>query len=177
MPQKKGELQYLERWRRRARSGEQLAFHNVAASYRILGRYRLSARWYERAAVKGDGDAMVDWGHCLQHGMGVRKDSAAAELAYRAAIKSNYISEYGREEAMYLLAVLLTQGRPRGWRREASTLLRRASADGDYPQAENLIEQLTAMSSVPICTCRRWLRPTLRRLACPIHAKPRRTKA
>jgi len=68
-------------------------------------------------------------------------DSAAAELAYRAAIKSNYISDYGREEAMYLLAVLLTQSRPRGWRREASTLLRRASADGDYPQAASLIEQ------------------------------------
>ena len=121
--------------------GEQLAVHNVVDKYRILGRYRLSARWYERAAVKGDGDALVDWGHCLQHGMGVRMDSAAAELAYRAAIKSNYISDYGREEAMYLLAVLLTQSRPRGWRREASTLLRRASADGDYPQAASLIEQ------------------------------------
>jgi TPR repeat protein len=80
---------------------------NVAAAYRILGNLKLAARWYKRAAEQGDGDAMTDWGYCLQHGVGVRRDERSAELAYRSAIACKWITDFSREEAMYHLAVLL----------------------------------------------------------------------
>lgn len=54
---------------------------NVAAAYRILENFRLAARWYQRAAESGDGDALTEWGYCLQHGVGIRKDTKAAERA------------------------------------------------------------------------------------------------
>ena len=55
---------------------------NVAAAYRILENFRLSARWCKRAAEHGDGDALTDWGYCLQDGIGIRKDTRTAERAY-----------------------------------------------------------------------------------------------
>ena len=30
-----------------------------------------SARWYKRAADLGDGDALTEWGYCLQHGVAI----------------------------------------------------------------------------------------------------------
>src|SRR5579862_3596592 len=95
------EKRYIRRWRPKAIRGESVAMSNVAAAYRILGKSRLAARWFRRAAEHGDGDALTDWGYCLQHGVGIRKEERAAELAYRSAIASKRITDYAREEAMY----------------------------------------------------------------------------
>jgi TPR repeat protein len=142
---------------------------NVAAAYRILENFRLAARWYERAAEHGDGDALTEWGYYLQHGVGTRKDEMAAERAYRAAIASQWITDYAREEAMYHLAVLLLSRRSARSRRAAAELLRVASADGDYPQAEALLHVVKSADGRALCVCRRHLRPRLARRHCPLH--------
>ena len=146
---------------------------NVAAAYRILGNFRLAARWYKRAAEQGDGDAMTDWGYCLQHGVGIRKDERAAERAYRSAIASKWITDYAREEAMYHLAVLLLSRKSAAARRAAAKLLRVANADGDYPQAQALRRIVRSADVRNVCICRRHLRPRLAKRHCPLHG-PRR---
>ena len=73
------ETQDIRKWRAKALRGDCCAMSNVAAAYRILENFRLAARWYQRAAESGDGDALTDWGYCLQHGVGIRKDTTAAE--------------------------------------------------------------------------------------------------
>ena len=142
---------------------------NVAAAYRILGNFRLAARWFSRASEQRDGDALTEWGYCLQHGVGIRKDRRAAERAYRAAIESKWITDYCREEAMYHLAVLLLGRRSASSRRAAARLLRVASADGDYPQAEALLQTVESAEVRVVCVCRRHLRPRLARRHCPVH--------
>ena len=134
-----------------------MAMSNVAAAYRILGKSRLAAKWYKRAADSGDGDAKTDWGYCLQHGGGVRKDERAAERTYRSAIASECITEYDREEAMYHLAVLLLGRQSASSRRAATKLLRVANADGDYPQAQALLLIVESAEVRNICNCRRHL--------------------
>ncbi len=104
------EKQYIRKWRPKAVRGDSIAMSNVAAAYRILGNLRLAARWYRRASERRDGDALTEWGYCLQHGVGIRKDRRAAERAYRAAIGSKWITDFCREEAMYHLAVLFSAG-------------------------------------------------------------------
>ena len=146
---------------------------NVAAAYRILGNFRLAARWYRRATEHGDGDALADWGYCLQHGIGVQKDEKAAERAYRAAIGSKWITDYCREEAMYHLAVLLLGRRSASSRLAAARLLRAASADGDYPQAASLLQTVESTDVNAVCVCRRHLRPRLARRQCPLHGPHR----
>ena len=75
------ETRYIRKWRAKALRGDFSAMSNVAAAYRILENVRLAARWYQRAAESGDGDALTEWGYCLQHGVGIRKDTKAAERA------------------------------------------------------------------------------------------------
>lgn len=163
------EMQYIRKWRSKAIRGDSDAMSNVAAAYRILEKFKLSARWYRRASECGDGDALTEWGYCLQHGIGVRKDSRAAERAYRAAVRSGWITDYCREEAMYHLAVLLLGKRSRSSRHAAAELLRVASADGDYPQAEALLQGVKFAGVQDFCNCRRHLRPRLARRHCPLH--------
>ena len=169
------EQRYLRRWRGKAILGDRLAMANVAATYRILGNYRLAARWWKKVAEQGDGNALTEWGYCLQHGVGVRRDTNAAERAYRAAIVSKDITEYAREEAMYHLAVLLLGKRSASSRRAALNLLRSATADQDYPQAEALLESLASEDISKICTCHRHLRPRLARRHCRVHG-PRQAR-
>ncbi len=160
---------YIRKWRPRAARGDSSAISNVAAAYRILENFRLAARWYKRAAELGDGDALTDWGYCLQHGVGVRRDERAAEQAYRAAIASKWITEYSREEAMYHLAVLLLSRRSASSRRAAVNLLRAASTDGDYAQAQALLRIVGSAKVRNVCICRRGLRPRLAKRQCPLH--------
>jgi TPR repeat protein len=167
------EKQYIRKWRPKAVRGDSIAMSNVAAAYRILGNFRFAARWYRRASEHGDGDALTEWGYCLQHGVGIRKDDRAAERAYRAAIESKWITDYCREEAMYHLAVLLLGRRSAASRRAAARLLRVASADGDYPQAEALLQIVKSADVRDICVCRRHLRPRLARRHCPMHGPHR----
>ena len=142
---------------------------NVAAAYRIMENFRLSARWYKKAAEQSDGDAMTEWGYCLQHGVGVRKDERSAERAYRCAIASMRITEFGREEAMYHLAVLFLCRQSAPSRRAAAKLLRVANADGDYPQAKTLLLNVRSANVQNVCICRRHLRPRLAKRHCPLH--------
>jgi TPR repeat protein len=167
------EKQYIRKWRPKAVRGDSTAMSNVAAAYRILESFRLAARWYERAAEHGDGDALTEWGYCLQHGVGTRKNERAAERAYRAAIASKWITEYGREEAMYHLAVLLLSRQSISARRDAVNLLRAASADGDYAQAQTLLRTIGSADVRNICICRRRLRPRLAKRQCPVHGPHR----
>ena len=169
MTTRERETQYIRKWRRKVVRGDWTAMSNVAAAYHILENFRLAARWYQRAAEKGDGDAYTDWGYCLQHGLGIPKDLRAAERAYRAATGSKWITDYGREEAMYHLAVLLLGRQTATSRRAALKLLRMASADGDYPQAETLLKLEESVEAQNICICRRHLRPRLAKRHCPLH--------
>jgi len=170
------EKQYIAKWRRAAMSGDTSAVSNVAAGYRAVGNFRLAARWYERAADKQDGDAMVDWGYCLQHGVGVRKDQKAAAKVYRSAIASRSITDFGREEAMYHFAVVLIGRRSASSRRAAARLLSIASADEDYPQAQSLLRVVRLANVRDVCICRRHLRPGLARGHCPLHGPLRDPK-
>lgn len=163
------ERRYIRKWRAKVAQGDESGMSNIAASYRILENFRLAARWYQRAAEHGDGDALVEWGYCLQHGVGTRMDQDAAEQAYRAAIASIWITEYAREEAMYHLAVLLLGQRSDPSRHAAAELLRRAGADKDYPQAEILLQHVTSSTDGSPCVCRRHLRPRLAKRHCPLH--------
>ena len=165
------EQNYILKWRPVAQGGDSCAMSNVAAAYRILEKFKLAARWYERAAKTGDGDAMTDWGYCLQHGVGVRKNERSAERVYRSAMRCRWITEYSREEAMYHLAVILLGRNSTSSRRAADRLLRLASADGDYPQAHALLQKVRTVDIQHVCTCRRRLRPRLARRHCPLHGR------
>ncbi len=150
---------YIRKWRPKAIRGDSVAMSNVAAAYRILENFKLAAKWYRRASKYKNGEALIEWGYCLQHGVGVRNDDRAAERAYRAAIRSKWITDYGREEAMYHLAVLLLGRRSAASRRAAARLLRVSNADGDYPQAEALLPIVNSADIREVCVCRRHLRP------------------
>jgi TPR repeat protein len=171
------ERRYIQKWRPKALRGDTIAMSNVAAAYRILGNFRLSARWYQRAAKHRDGDALTEWGYCLQHGAGVRKNGRASERAYRAAIRSKWITDYCREEAMYHLAVLLLGRRSTGSRSAAARLLRMANVDGDYPQAQALLRGLRSADGDNVCICRRHLRARLASKQCPLHNSQKRQPA
>jgi TPR repeat protein len=163
------EKQYIRKWRAKAARGDRSGMSNVAAAYRILENFRLAATWYKRAAEQGDGDALTEWGYCLQHGVGTRRDEGAAERAYRAAIASKWITDYAREEAMYHLAVLLLGRQSASSRRAAANLLRAANVDEDYSQAEVLLRAIGSTNGRNVCICRRHLRPRLARRHCPLH--------
>lgn len=172
MTERERELAYIAKWRPAASKDDSMAMSNVAAAYRIMGNLRLSFRWFKRAADFGDGDAMVESGYCYQHGAGVRRNTGLAEAAYHAAIRSKYITPFAREEAMYHLATLLIQCHPKTWHRTVRSLLRRANADNDYPQASALLCSLTNGQATKVCVCRRGLMRRLAILKCPIHRKP-----
>ena len=163
------ETDYIRKWRPAAKRGDTIAMSNIAAAYRILGKDRLAARWYEKAADQGNGDAMTDWGYCLQHGLGIQKDERLAERAYRSAIGCEWITEFCREEAMYHLAVLLIGRQSAASRRAAAKLLRAANTDGDYPQAQALLQIVGSVGVRNVCICRRNLRPRLARRYCTLH--------
>lgn len=128
----------IRKWRPKAVRGDGTATSSIAVAYRVLGRSGLSARWFQKAAMAGDGDAMVDYAYCLQHGAGVRRDLTLAKEMYRRAIQSDHICENGREEALYLLSVILLRDESDASRREALKLLKASNVDGDYPVAQRL---------------------------------------
>ena len=134
----------IRKWRPKAARGDGAAISNIAVAYRVLGRFGLSARWFQKAAMMGDGDAMVDYAYCLQHGAGVRPDLTLAEEMYRRAIESDHICENGREEALYLLSVILLRDESDTSRREALKLLKASNVDGDYPVAQRLLEDIAS---------------------------------
>jgi TPR repeat protein len=158
------------RWyRRAARSGNSTATYNLATVYRDAGKATLAFQWWERAARMRDGDAAVDVGYCYQYGMGTRKSAANSKRMFRRAIASRDISQYGREEAMYHLAVQFID---EGKRRLAFSLLKRASEDGDFPEAATVFDQLETKSDYVPCRCRRFINKQLRGHAtCSLHTR------
>lgn len=162
-----------ERWYRRAyRSGSSMGAGNLAVIYRDVGDLRTAFRWYRRAAALKDGDAMVDVAYCYQYGIGVRKNISEARKLYRCAISSRDITAYGREEAMYGLAVSFVDA---GQRFRAIPLLEAAAVDGDYPEAAALLEQVKEKKAVEPCRCRRFLRKNLLGHAkCNVHKMKQR---
>jgi TPR repeat protein len=158
------------RWYRSAsRQGSTVAMANIATVYRDQGKLALAHRWLLRAVAAGDGDAMVAAGYGLLHGIGVGRNIVKGRLLLRRAVRSRYISAYGREEALYLLAVsFIDARRPR----VAVPLLRRAAADGDYPEAALALLQVRAGGEVVPCRCRRHLKKTLKGHAkCGMHGR------
>ena len=157
--------------RKKALAGDPVAVTNTACEYRIAGRPRLAFKWWKKRADVGDGDEAAEIAYCYQHGIGVRKNLKAAEAAYQQAINSHRVTPYGMEEAQYLLAVMIIAKNPSGRRRtQALNLLRKASADGDYPQASKLLTSLRSGKAIQLCFCRRGLRYSLGgAVGCPIH--------
>jgi hypothetical protein len=163
------EVAAIARLRRRAVAGDSVAVSNIAAGYRILGRWRLAFRWWSRGAAAGDGSDMLEAAYCYHHGLGARRNLAAARRLYERAIQSRTISQFEHEEAMYHLAVLLLQvSRNDAARGRAKKLLRDANVDRDYPQAAALHDSISTRA-LDLCVCRRRLRPGLGRLACKLH--------
>jgi TPR repeat protein len=159
--------------------GDVLIPGNIAAIYRMAGNRRRAFEWWQRAAVvRDDGSASLELGYCYQYGIGVRRDERAACAAYRAAVHPQWINEYSREEALYHLAVAyldLDNGQ-RG-RRRAVKLLREATADGDYPQAADLLDRLERSGPLSVCRCRRGLRRSLGgKTQCALHSRATRRR-
>lgn len=115
----------------------------------------------------GDGDAAVDAGYDYLYGIGVRKDLRSASRMFQSALRSTFISQMGREEALYHLAVAkIDNNSPR----LALPLLRKANKDGDYPEAASLLAQITSKATLTPCRCRRALNKNLHGHAkCPQH--------
>ncbi|MBN8281067.1 MAG: sel1 repeat family protein [Gammaproteobacteria bacterium] len=156
------------RWYRRAvRGGNSTGAGNLATIYRDAGNLRLAFRWLMRSAQMGDGDSAVDVGYCYQYGIGTRKDAGRAKRQYRRAIASGDISQYGREEAMYHLALqYIDEGRPK----LAVPLLHRATEDDDYPEAASVLRQITSGRDCVPCRCKRFINRALRgHAACELH--------
>ena len=144
------------------RAGDPVAPGNIAAEYRAAGARHLAYQWWRRAASDGNGDALVEVGYCLHYGIGVRRNLSEAIAAYRAASRATGITPYGREEALYHLAVVrLDRDGARRGRRSAIASLRAAATDGDYPAASALLEALVRGAAFEICRCRRGLKRAL----------------
>lgn len=156
----------LEWYRRAVRHGDCGAATNIATVYRDRGDLRGAHRWALRAMELGDGDAAVTAGYNYLYGIGVRRDLGMARRLFHRALRAN-TTEYGREEALYNLAISHADS---GDRKRAMQFLKRANKEGDYPEAASLLAQLGAKTDLTPCRCRRHLRKDLHGHAqCPQH--------
>jgi TPR repeat protein len=164
------------KWYRRAvKQGETIAAANMATVYRDQGQLRLAHQWYIRAMDKHDGDAAVDAGYGYLYGIGVRRDLRSAKRLLRVAVRSTFITESGREEALYHLAIAEIES---GRHTRAIPLLEQANKDRDYPEASSLLAQIRGKLELAPCRCRRDLYKHLPGHAkCPQHATNRRSAA
>lgn len=166
---KRNVAQAIRWYRRAARSGDSTAMSNLATVYRDAGKARLAFQWWKRAADISDGDAAVDVGYCYQYGIGARKNVANAKRMFRRAIASRDISKFGREEAMYHLAVQFIDEVKR---QLAFPLLKRATADNDFPEAASVLNQLETESDYLPCRCKRSINKQLRgHTKCSLHSR------
>ena len=110
---KRNVAQAIRWYRQAARSGDSTATSNLATVYRDAGKAALAFQWWKRAVDMRDGDAAVDVGYCYQYGIGTRKNTPNAKRMFRRAIASRDITQYGREAAMYHLALqFIDEGKP-----------------------------------------------------------------
>lgn len=151
------------------RDGQSIGAANLATIYRDADDLRRAFAWWMRAAALGDGDAMGDAGYCYQYGIGVRANVTSARRLYRRAIAARDTTMWGREEALYHLAISYLDARKP---KLAVSLLKRGAKDGDYPEAAAVISQLAAKDVVQPCRCRRFFNRDLNgHAACAIHAR------
>jgi hypothetical protein len=156
------------------RAGTPCVEQNIPVAYRDLGNMRRAFFWWKKLSDNGDGDASVDAGYCFQYGIGVKQNKIAAQLLYRRAIKSTLITEAGREEAMYFLAVsLVDSSTSTRSKKRAIELLRTANRNNDYVEADALLKQLLSGSkNIEACRCRRGLWKHIKGQAkCLIHPR------
>jgi TPR repeat protein len=158
----------LEWYRRAVKMGNQVAAANIATVYRDKGNLGLAHRWLLRAVKMGDGDAAVTAGYGYLYGIGVRADISSARRMFRRALRGRDTSPYGREEALYNLAIAhVDSGNPS----RAIPFLERANNDGDYPEAASLLAQIEVAAEMRPCRCRRHLNKHIRGHAeCPQHS-------
>lgn len=158
----------LKWYRRAARMGNAVGASNIATVYRDKGDLGLAHRWLLRAVEMGHGDAAVAAGYGYLYGIGVRTDVSSARRMFRRALRGGDASPYGREEALYNLAIAHVDS---GHLHQAIPFLERANKDGDYPEAASLLAQIRAKSEPSPCRCRRHLYKHLRGHAkCPQHS-------
>jgi TPR repeat protein len=156
----------LKWYRRAADKGDSGAASNIATVYRDRGDLTLAHAWVLRAMKMGDRDAAVTAGYGYLNGIGARRDLRSARRMFRRALAGD-ISEHGREEALYNLAIAHVDSGNRG---RAIPLLEQANKDDDYPEAASLLAQIRANAELRPCRCRRHLNKHLRGHAkCPQH--------
>lgn len=168
----KRDVRQALRWYRRAADmGSTTAATNIATIYRDARKLKLALQWWERSAEMGDGDAAVDVGYCYLYGIGVGRSPVLARRMLKRASISKDLSEYGREEALYLRALEFMDN---GKTRLAIPLLARAAADGDFPEAASVLKQIQSGAAVVPCRCRRHIHKHLPGHAkCPLHSHSR----
>jgi TPR repeat protein len=129
----------LKWYRRAGRMGNTVAASNIATIFRDGGNLRRAHQWLLRTVEMGDADAAVSAGYGYLYGIGVRRDVNSARRMFRRALKDSDTSSYGREEALYNLAIAhVDSGNPG----RAIAFLERANEDGDYPEAAALLAQI-----------------------------------
>jgi TPR repeat protein len=156
-------------FRQAAKRGDHAAASSLGYAYDVGLGTGLAFQWWKRAADMHDGDAAVDVGYCYQYGIGTRKNAANAKRMFRRAIASRDVSQYGREEALYHLAVQFID---EGKRQLAFPVLKRATADDDFPEAASVLNQLKTKSVYAPCRCKRSINKRLRgHTKCSLHAR------
>lgn len=94
---------YQRAWRREPHN---MAANNIAILYREAGNRRAMFKWFQRALVQGDYDALVDLAQCHLKGLGVRRSVGQALRCLSAALASESLFEATREKAEAMLAEL-----------------------------------------------------------------------
>lgn len=157
----------LKWYRRAARLGNSTAANNISTVYRDFGDSRRAHSWMMRAVEMEDTDAAVNAGYNYFHGIGVRRNVGAARRLFEQALHGVDTSGYGREEALYNLALAEIGD---GNRESAIQFLERANRDDDYAEAAVLLAQLRSKAELTPCLCRRHLNKSLLGHArCPVH--------
>lgn len=144
------EVEALHWFQRAFRQGYPVAAANIASVYKDCGNNRRAMFWYQRAAARGDGEAWVEVGRGYYKGVGVRADPGRAVRCFRKAIASKYISQAGREDAMFHLGLAFYEGRG-AIKSNALALnwLAKANIDDDHAEARKLIEKVSKVPKLP----------------------------
>jgi TPR repeat protein len=104
---------------------------------------RAAARWFGRAAARGDSEAQADFAHCLHEGRGVRRNRVAAAQLYRRAAQAGVVRAQFNLGLCYLAGHGVRQNT-----RNARTWLSRAAAHR-HSRARELLATVLLPNSSP----------------------------
>ena len=82
--------------------GDSSAATNAAIICRERHQLKRMFSWYRKACRRDDGDAELDIAKCFVCGIGVVRSRARAIEHLQRALKSNHITQAGKEEALFL---------------------------------------------------------------------------